>query len=303
MNEKELKKKINGLRNEIDHKNKKLKDIYHELGFHRRDADTLRTKRDQFNEKAKKLRQEAKSFVAKRDKVNEDIGKLKNKRASLIEKIKTLTRDIKETKGYRDELNRIARAPDTLLTEIYLRDIEKLVEKDMPIEDEVRLFDKIFEVKDRLLAAKKADTVHGKVSSTYEEVKKLNLNIDKINESVQSLAEESQENHQRAMNIYKEIDVISEESTQSHKKLVEKYELMNPLRDQIGSIKEEIKVVQEKLAPFVEEWEKIRHEREERKKSQDALKAKERLQSKKRISIDDFRVLLEKNELELPVAK
>jgi len=303
MNEKELKKKINGLRNEIDHRNKKLKDIYHELEFHRRDADTLRTKRDQFNEKAKKLRQEAKSFVAKRNDVNKEIGKLKNKRASFIEKIKTLTRDIKETKGYRDELNRIARAPDTLLTEIYQRDVEKLLEKDMPIEDEVKLFDKIFEVKDRLLAAKKADTVHWKVSSTYEEVKKLNLNIDNINESVQSLAEESQENHQRAMSIYKEIDVISEESTQAHKKLVEKYELMNPLRDQIASIREEIKGVQEKLAPFVDEWGKIRHEREERKKSQDALKAKEKLQSKKRISIDDFRVLLEKNELELSVAE
>ncbi len=303
MNEKELKRKINGLRNEIDHRNKKLKAIYHELEFYKGEADTLRAKRNQLNEKARRLRGEAKSFIIKRNSVNKEIGRLKNKRASFIEKIKTLTEDIKETKGYRDELNRIAGAPDALLTEIYHRDIEKLLEKDIPVEDEIRLFDKILEVKDRLMAAKKADTVHGKVSFTYEEVKKLNQNIDGINKSIQSLVEESQESHQRAMNIYKEIDVISEESSQAHKKLVERYDLMNHLRGQIGSIKEEIKSVQKKLAPFVDEWEKIRHERDERRKSQDALKAKEKLQSRKRISIDDFRVLLEKNEIDLPVAK
>jgi len=303
MNEKELKKKINELRHEIDRRNKKLREIYQELGFHRRDADTLRTRRDQLTEKAKKLRGEAKVFIARRNEINEEITKLKKKRISLIEKVKTLTRDIKETKGQRDELNRIARAPDELLDEIYKRDIEKLLEKEMPLGDEIKIFEKIFEIKDRLVAAKKADSIHGKMSATYEDVKKINLSIDKINESIKALAEESQENHQRAMSTYKEVDSISEESTQAHKKLLEKYELMNPLRDQIKSVKNEINNIREKLAPFAEEWEKIRLEREDRKKTQEALKAKEKLQSRKRISIDDFRVLLEKEEIKLPTVE
>ena len=97
--------------------------------------DDLRNRIDEIDHQLVELLNERARVVV-------EIGKLKNKRASFIEKIKALTRDIKETKGYRDELNRIARAPDTLLMEIYQRDVEKLLEKDMPIEDEVRLFDK-----------------------------------------------------------------------------------------------------------------------------------------------------------------
>ena len=77
------------------------------------------------------------------------------------------------------------------LYDIYNRDMRKLLEKEMPLEDEIKLFTKIYEIKERLVAAKKANSIHGKMSSTYEEVKKLNINIDKINESIKGLADSS----------------------------------------------------------------------------------------------------------------
>jgi hypothetical protein len=49
--------------------------------------------------------------------------------------------------------------------------------------------------------------------------------------------------------------------------------------------------------------EKIRGEREERKRDKDLTEAKEKLQTSKRLSLEDFRLLLEKGEINLEKPK
>lgn len=297
MNEKELKEHINTLRHEIDKKNSDIKRLYKEINFHKAEADKLRTERDESAGKVKKLSTEAKDFIKKRDEVNTEISGLKKKRILLLTDIKNLGGTIKDVKVKRDELNRIARGTNERIQFSYELSFDTLLNKDLPLNDEIKIFDNLFEIRDRFIAAKKANKIHQSVSNTYTNIKNINAELDEIHGKIQNLAQESQKNHENAMRIYKEIDELRKYSDECHGKLLEKYDLMNPLRDNVTSIKNEIKEIREKLTPFVTEIENIRLERDERKKEKDALEAKEKLQSKKRLSLEDFKILLDRNEI------
>ena len=299
MNEKELKDHVNSLRHEIDVRDKQIRDIYRDVNIHKKDADSWRAKRDETTEKANKMSEEARLFTANRDELNLKIAGLKEKRSKLINEIKEITKTIRDSKSVRDELNKAAGGTDYSLLGKYSGDLDVLLTRDILLAEEIRIFDKIFELSERVEVAKKADTVHQKILSGYDQVQKLKAELDKIHEEIQGIAKESQEQHEEAMRVYKEVSRLRKESDDSHKKLLEKYDSMNPLRDRVNEIKNEIKTYQEKLAPFLDDMEKVRSEREDRKRDKDLTEAKEKMQTSKRLSIDDFRLLLEKGEINL----
>jgi len=188
MNEKELKNNINALRHEIDQRNKRIRELYREINFHKRDADQLRIKRDETTERANKLGEEAKIFIANRDKLNEKISKLKERRNSIITEIKNFTREIKENKNLRDELNKDSRGTNELLKDIYEKNLKILLNDDIPLKDEIKLFDKVFEIKERLKVAKKADSLHKKILNKYDHIQKLKTELNQIREEIQNIA-------------------------------------------------------------------------------------------------------------------
>lgn len=299
MNEKELKDNVNALRHDIDEREKRIRELYKEINFHKKDADGWRLKRDENTEKANKMSEEARIFTVNRDELNAKIAKLKERRAELINTIKSLTKDIKDSKSVRDQLNKTARGTDESLLGILAGDLDTLLHRDIPLKDEIRIFEKLFELSERVEVAKQADTVHQKVVGGYGQVQGFKAELDKIHEEIQSIARASQEQHEEAMKIYKEVSRMRKESDECHKKLLEKYDLMNPLRDRVNELKNEIKLMQEKLSPHLDEMDKIRQEREDRKRDKDITEAKEKLQSSKRLSLEDFRLLLERGELDL----
>lgn len=299
MNEKELKDHVNSLRHEIDVREKQIKDLYRDVNIHKKDADNWRAKRDEATEKANKMSEEARLFTANRDELNQKISGLKENRSKLINEIKEITKAIRDSKNVRDELNKAAGGTDQSLLGKYSGDLDVLLTRDIPLSEEIRIFDKLFELSERVEVAKKADTMHQKILSGYDQVQKLKSELDKIHEEIQGIAKASQEQHEEAMRVYKEVSRLRKESDEFHKKLLEKYDAMNPLRDKVNEIRNEIKAYQEKLSPHLDDMEKIRNEREDRKRDKDLTEAKEKLQTSKRLSIDDFRLLLEKGEINL----
>lgn len=299
MAEKELKDSINVLRQEIAQKEKQIKELYKEINIYKKDADLLRAKRDEATEKANKLGEEAKKFTASRDELNDKIAELKNKRGELVSRIRGITKSIRETKGMRDKLNKTAKGTDRMLLSLYSGDLGVLLNKDIPLEEEIRIFEKVFELGERVEVAKQADEVHKSIIENYDSVQELKKELDLIHEHIQKIACDSQEYHENAMKIYKDVSLLRKESDENHKKLLEKYDAMNPLRDRVRDIKGEIKTIQEKLSPHLQEMDKIRFERESKKRDRDILEAKEKLQASKRLSLNDFRLLLERGELDL----
>ena len=104
--------------------------------------------------KANKMSEEAKIFTANRDELNSKISALKERRNSLITEIKGLTKDIRESKNARDQLNKTARGSDEALLGMYMNDLDALLNKEISLSDEIRIFEKLFEISERVEVAK-----------------------------------------------------------------------------------------------------------------------------------------------------
>jgi len=293
MNENELKDKLNELRNQVEKKKKEINDVLSEIKVHQKDIFTLRKARDDGNEECKILSQQAKQLREKRDDLNAQIAKLKEERKGLNDKIKSMSGDIKDSKEKRDNLNRSARGTDNSLLSRYERDMESLLTRDIPLDKEIAIFESIFKLMERVEAAKEATAFHQKVISTYEEIKSLDDRADKISSNIRARADESEKYHLQAIEIYGKVDKIRKEADESHAKLLEKYNIINPLRDKITEIKKEMDKIQQDMSPYTDEMDQIRNLREDERKAQLAVEAKEKLKSSKRISFNDLKALLD----------
>jgi len=302
MNEKELKDNLNELRTKANKKKKEINEVLTELRIHQKDVNQLRNKRDEGNDQCKNLSQEARKLREKRDKLNHKISKLKEKRKKLNDKIKSNSGKIKDSKEKRDKLNRSARGTDTSLSSKYESSMDDLLNKDIPLESEIRLFESIFKLAERLEAAKEATEFHKKVVSTYEVIKGLDDEADALSSEIRKIADESEEYHLKAVEIYQQVDEIRKEADENHKKLLEKYETLNPLRDKITALRKDLEGIQELMSPYTDEMDKIRSKRDEEKKAQRAVEAKEKLKTNKRISFDDLRAIIDDDTKETPGA-
>ncbi len=298
MNENELKDKLNAYRAEISKKKRGISDILSEVRVHQREANKLRRKRDEGNDLCKKLSQEARELREKRDSLNAEIAKLKKERSKTNAEIKDKSGRIKDSKKKRDKLNRSARGTDESLSTKYDSMLTDLINKDIPLDKEQRLFEAVFKVEERLEAAKEATEFHQDVVSTYEEIKSLDDRADAISAEIRKLADESEKYHLQAVDIYKQVDEVRKEADDYHAKLLEKYDVMNPMRDKITAVNKEIEKIQEEMAPFMGEMDKIKAKREEERLAQRAVEAQEKLKSSKRISFDDLKAIMEGKEPE-----
>ncbi|MFH0862025.1 MAG: hypothetical protein V1875_03245 [Candidatus Altiarchaeota archaeon] len=293
MNENDLKDKINEYRNEIEKKKKAINDILSEIKVHQKEIVSLRTARDLGNDECKRLSLQARELREKRDQLNMKIAALKEERRILNEQIKSRSGAIKDSKEKRDILNRSARGSDSTLVTRYERDMDALLNRDIPLDKEIKLFDNIFKLIDRVEAAREATEFHKKVISTYDEIKSLDDKADKISADIRALADESEKYHLKAVEIYAQVDELRKKADESHVKLLEKYNIVSPSRDKITALKKDMDKIQEEMNPYLGEQDKIRQTKEGERKAQLAVEAKQKLKSSKRISFDDFRALLE----------
>jgi uncharacterized coiled-coil DUF342 family protein len=168
--------------------------------------------------------------------------------------------------------------------------------QDIALDKEIKLFNGIFQLMERLEAAREATEFHKKVLSTYQEIKGLDEKADGISAEIRALADESEKYHLQAVGIYGRVDELRKEADESHRKLLEKYAVLNPLRDKATAIRNELAKVQEEMTPYKEELDKIKAKRDEERKAQRAVEAKEKLKNSKRITFDDFRAIIEGEE-------
>jgi uncharacterized coiled-coil DUF342 family protein len=293
MNENELKDKLNVLRNEVERHKRQINEVLSEVKVHQKDIMVLRNTRDQKNDECKRLSQEAKKYRESRDELNAKIAQLKEERRGINDRIKSMSGAIKESKEKRDLLNRSARGSDASLVSRYERDMEALMTRDIPLDKEIKIFESIFSLMDRVEAAKEATNFHQKVISTYDEIKGHDDRADKLSAEIRALADESEKFHLQAVEVYAKVDALRKEADDAHALLLEKYNVVNPLRDKITAIKKDMDKVQEDMSPYSDEMDKIRAVKEGERKAQLAVEAKQKLKTSKRISFEDFKAIIE----------
>ncbi len=109
LSERELKEKINLLRQKLEQNERELKNLFREISLHSDGGDELKAKRDDLNARVREMSPKAAELRKKRDETNARIAELKSMRDQLRGRGKEFNEKIGDLKKTRDELNKAAR--------------------------------------------------------------------------------------------------------------------------------------------------------------------------------------------------
>lgn len=297
--ENELKRYINKLRNGIDHHENLIKKAIFEAKNHRAGLADLKVKRDDINAGVRKSASEASKIRKERDEFNVVINGLKEERDGLRKEITTIAESIRELKTQRDDLNKGAKGSTLGLRRFYVLDVETLLNADIPLNHEKNMFDGIIDMHQRLDLSHKADDVHDEVTVTYKNLNALSKKSDQIHHRIQEIAAESQGKHEIMVEMYREIDKLRKDANNYHRQIEEKYAVIKPLSESIDANKVTIKKRRSDLGDCIDKMDDIHKDKLKGKQDKDTVVAKEKFKKTGKMSLDDLRLLIENNELEL----
>lgn len=299
LSERELKEKINLLRQRIEQDERELKIIFKEISLHSQGGNELKAKRDGLNSRVKELSPKAAELRKKRDETNAKIAELKMQRDQMRGKGKEFSEKIGELKKTRDELNLAARGRTDTLEKAYDEELTLFLTADLPLEHEINIFTRLIELNERLKATKKANEIHSVISVEYAKGKEIYTDMDSLHAKIQELAQESQKNHEEMISTYNEIDTLRKEADSYHAQLNEKFKGIAPLRKKIGALKAEIPKLRDELGIYLEQMKEFQLVRDEQKNVGKREHAKEKLKKDGRLSLDEFRLLVESEDIKL----
>ena len=299
LSERELKEKINLLRQHLEQNERELRNIFRDISLHNAGGSELKTKRDDLNARIREISQKASESRKKRDEANARIAELKSSREQLRGRGKEFSEKIGELKKSRDELNKTARGRIETLEKAYAEELNMFLTADIPLEHEVNIFNRLTELSQRLDATKKANEIHAEISVEYNRARDVYTDMDSLHEQIQALAAESQKYHEEMIGLYNEIDEIRKAADSYHSQLSEKYKCIAPLRKRIGALKAETPKLREELGAYLEQMKEIQLAKDELKNEGKRELAKEKLQKNGRLSLEEFRILVENKDIQL----
>ncbi len=299
LSERELKEKINLLRQRIEQSERELKNTFREISLHNTGGRELKAKRDDLNAKIKEMSKKASELRKKRDETNSKIAELKAVRDQLRNKGKEFSGKLGELKKTRDELNQAARGRLETLGKAYDEELNLFLTADLPLEHEINIFNRLHELNKRLLASKSANEIHSEIGVEYNKAREIYTDMDSLHAQVQVLAQESQKYHEELIAFYKEIDTLRKEADSYHSLLSEKYKGIAPLRKKIAAIKAEIPKLRDELGIYLEQMKEIQLAKEDQKNVGKREEAKEKFQKSGRVSLEEFRILVENEDIKL----
>lgn len=298
MSEGELKNRINVFRQQVEHKEQDIKDLYQEMKLHNKGAKEARAKRDELNQQVKELKESATELRTRRDEVNAKIADLKKQRDDIRSNSDGYTDKISELKKVRDNLNKVARGRLESLTEAYRTELEKFSTADIPLDFELSLMKRLSELGDRLKAIQEANTIHYEMGGIYGKVSKFHQEIDTFNALIHDLAGESQSYHEDMLDTYNKMDEIRKKSDEFHRRLVEIYKFTNPIKEKIDALKNSISQIREEMDIYLDQMKEIQLVKDQKKQEEKRVNAIDKFQKKGKLSLEDLRLLMENDEIE-----
>lgn len=299
LSERELKEKINLLRQRIEQDERELRTIFKDISLHNQGGNDLKAKRDGLNARVKELSPKASDLRKKRDETNASIAELKNQRDQMRGKGKEYSERIGELKKTRDELNLTARGRSETLEKAYEQELNLFLTADLPLEHEINIFNRLTELMERLKATKKANEIHSVISVEYAKGKEIYTDMDSLHAKIQALAQESQKYHEEMIAIFNEIDTLRKEADSYHAQLNEKFKGIAPLRKKISALKAEIPKLREELSVYLEQMKEYQLARDEQKNVGKREHAREKFKKDGRLSLEEFRMLVESEDIKL----
>ncbi|HII01076.1 TPA: coiled-coil protein [Methanosarcinaceae archaeon] len=297
LSERELKNKVNELRNRIEKSERQLSSVFKELKNNRTDIDELKEKRDSLNQQVRERVRKAQELRKKRDGINDQISEYKEKRGSVNSKTQDLFTGIAELKEKRDEYNRLSHGSVESLSKAYLAELQTFFDKELPLAVEIKIYQKLNDLGIRLESARKANELHAQIQESYTESKEIHLEGDELHEKIQALSDESQACHLEMLENFKAADEIRKEANMYHAQLTDKFSSINAIKEKIDPLKTGIASARKDLSLYLDKLKDVQLTKDENKVSQKHSTAREKLQKNARMSLEDLKLLIEKGDV------
>ena len=253
-------------------------------------------KRDNLNEKFRKICQEINELKITRDNLNERVQTLKQQRDVTREKIRTLIEEIKSHNKKIMELKKKTPRESRRELQKEFEDIEwKIQTTPLDIKDEKRLIESVRQLETQLNIYRKIDQHAKKVAEIRKELEPLETNADLAHQELTATAEKSQEIHAKMIAKISESKDIKAEADDLHAAYIRAKEEVKPLHEEFRKLTEQRRKMQ---AAMREKDAKRKKDAEQALKEKLESQARNKLQRGEKLSWNEFKMLAAGNESE-----
>ena len=276
--------------------NQRLETVERESSEAHAEARLLVEKRDQLNEKVRRLRQEIYELRTERDDINEKVYALKSQRDEARATIHTI---IEEKKAAREKIAELKKkTPKRSHSDIKKEfdDIEwKIQTTSLPLQEEKELIGNVKQLEIQLSAYKKIEYQAKKIDNLQKGLNALDEAGENLHSQLSALAQKSQEAHSKMVTKIDETKKIKEESDILHQAYLRAREKATPLDQERRKLVEQIRMLREAQR---REDETARKTAEQSLKEKLESQAREKLQRGEKLNWDEFQLLSEEDEPE-----
>ena len=251
-------------------------------------------KRDKCNLKFKELRQNINKQKKDRDELNEKVKRLKQKRdvirLEISSKIEEIMNHRQKIDFFRDKLP--IRKNIDLQKEF--EDLEwKIQTTTLELDEEKQLVEQVKIIGTQLNKYKKIDKQKKIIFKIQYEINELKKITDKTHEELTKIANKSQETHKSMSLNIEELNNIKEKADHFHFDYLKEKKEQNPLQHEIRKLIDD----KNKLRKIIKEQDETRkREAEQKLKKEIKSEAQIKLKNGKKISLEEFKLLIESED-------
>lgn len=279
-----LLKKIDG----IEAQAASLKEILVSLDV---EVEKWASKRDSLNQRRRKIREEIRHFKTRRDQLNQRIKELKARREDLRSGLEEKYREYNLLKKKVESLG-----SETLQSEVEVRrQIEsldwKIQTNSLTLSEENQIINQIRTLEQQRIVHKEISSLERKMMELRLAIATVKLQCKGINDQIISSAKESQEMHIQMLEKIKGVDAIKAEADQVHQRFLE---YVKKAQENRSTYLEYIKQLEDLTSQINQIEEKKRRLVADTESEAQSRTATKKLMEKKKMSLEEFKALMEK---------
>jgi uncharacterized coiled-coil DUF342 family protein len=294
----ELKAQINKVKEQLDAEWQALDEIFKKVKGKNDEVNDYKTKRDEFNQLVKTLITEGKEIQKERDNLRETAKPKREVIKNLRLHIKEFSKQINELKDLRDGKHREAKGSIEGLKDNVMSALTTLLTLDLSLKDEITLFNMIFSTKDRYDAKLMAEDTHKQIQDTYNSLKETERQIVEQESQVTRIYADAQKLHDESVVKFREKDASRDKSNELHQRVLGGYKEIRTLRSEADNVKKNVAELKGELNILYKKLKASGKKRADMQRKEKLEGAKEKLKDKKKMGLDELRLLIESGQLD-----
>jgi uncharacterized coiled-coil DUF342 family protein len=228
----------------------------------------------------------------------DNISETNEEKKKIFKEMQPYLQKIGDIRKVRDTLNEASRGTLERLKENYINTRSNLLNSDISLKNELYLYQNLFELRDRLLIKREADTQHQRIVRIKEvDLARFNEDLRKMEGQIGDLKSQSHEGLETAKEMWARRDSIREKAQKEHKAFIDGMKQLKGLNKQIWERRKRIQQLYRKIDDWRKEFKKSP---EERKKADKGRKQKDAVAKYKRgekLSLEELSLVMESGEM------